>query len=199
MVSLVPLFISQSSTNSGGCISAIILTNRVPSSVRKLKQIPSTDVPDWMIRFSMRMVMRAQFSSSTAWLGQHSVGAGNFGGATRRDGSKLRQSPRGVHGGAKQLSCNVGTHTSCKSQPLVIFERKQFFKPHQRFEHFGLPLMQMHELQLVSSSWSSTASPPIALYGDNVVVFKHTDDGSESTGKRWNQFWLTLKQNFNKF
>lgn len=184
IVSLVPLLISHNSTKSGGCKSAIILTRRVPSSVRKLKQMPSTDVPICMIRFSISIVIRAQFSSSTAWFGQHSIGAGNFGGATRRDGSKLLQSPRGVHGGAIQLSCSVGTQTSCKSQPLVILDRRQFFRPHQIFEHFGLPFTQMHELQLVSSScWWSGDSEGSALYGDSVVVFKHTDDGSDNTVK----------------
>lgn len=182
MVSLVPLLMSHNNTKSGGCKSAIVLTSRVPNKVRKLKQIPSTDVPGWIIRFSISIVIRAQFSSRTAWFGQHSVGAGNFGGATRLDGSKLRQSPRGMHGGDKQLSCRVGTQTSCKSQPLVMFERRQFFRPHQMFEHFGLPFTQMHELQLVSSSgWLSGISGAIALYGDSVVVFKHTDDGSDNT------------------
>lgn len=152
MVSLVPLLMSHNNTKSGGCRSVIVLTIRVPNNVRKLKQIPSTDVPGWMMRFSISIVIRAQFSSRMAWFGQHSIGAGNFGGATRRDGSKLRQSPRGTHGGDKQLSCSVGTHTSCKSHPLVILERKQFFRPHQMFEHFGLLFTQMHELQLVSSS-----------------------------------------------
>lgn len=181
IVSFVPLLISHNNTNSGGCMSATIFTSLVPKSVRKLAQMPSTDVPGWMTRFSMRMVMRAQFSSKTAWFGQHSIGAGNFGGATRRDGSKLRQSPLGVHGGDTQLSCNVGTQSSCKSHPLDMFERKQFFRPHQMFEHFGLPFTQMHELQLVSSISSSSVSAAIELYGDKDVVFKQTDDGSDST------------------
>lgn len=182
MVSLVPVFKSHKRTNSGDCISVVTFTSFVPNSVRRLKQIPSTDVPGKMMRFCSKIVMRAQFSSRTAWFGQHSIGAGSFGGATRRDGSKLRQSPLGMHGGDKQLSCNVnGTHTSCASHPLDTFDRKQFFSPHQRFEHFGLPFTQMHELQFVSSSLSSWVSTPIALYGESDVVFRHTDDGSEST------------------
>lgn len=182
IVSFVPVFRSHNSTKSGGCISAIALTRRVPNKERKLKQMPSTDVPDWMARFSNRIVIRAQFSSSTAWFGQHSGGAGNFGGATRLDRSNMRQSPLGVHGGDKQLSCNVGTQTSCKSQPLVTFDRRQFFKPHHIFEHFGLPFTQTHELQFVSSSLKSSGfSAAIALYGDNDVVFRHTDDGSDKT------------------
>lgn len=62
-----------------------------------------------------------------------------------------------------------------------MFERKQFFRPHQMFEHFGLPFTQMHELQLVSSISSSSVSAAIELYGDKDVVFKQTDDGSDST------------------
>lgn len=97
--------------------------------------------------------MRAQFSSRIAWLGQHSIEAGSFGGATRRDGSNVRQSPLGVQGGDKQLSCSVnGTHTSCALHPFDTLERRQFFNPHQIFEHFGLPLTHMQELQFVSSS-----------------------------------------------
>lgn len=186
MVSFVPVLRSHKSTNNGGCISVFVLTSLVPSNVRRLKQMPSTDVPGWMTRFSSRIVMRAQFSSRIAWFGQHSVGAGSFGGATRRDGSNFRQSPLVLHGGDRQLSCNVnGTHTSCASHPLETFERRQFFNPHQMFEHFGLPSTQMQELQLVSSSWSSWLSDAMALYGDSDVVFKHTDDGSESTITNW--------------
>lgn len=114
-------------------------------------------------------------------MGQHSVGAGSLGGATRLEGSRLRQSPLGMHGGDRHVSCKAGTHTSCESQPLDVFERKQFIKPHQTFEHFGLPLTQIHELQFVSSKSSFVFSISIALYGDSVVVFKHTDDGSDST------------------
>lgn len=151
ILSFVPVFISQISTRSGCCESCVIFTNLVPRSVRRWKQIPSAEVPVWMIRFSSKIVTRAQFSFRNAWFGQHSIGAGSFGGATRLDGSKLRQSPLGKHGGDKQVSCKVGTQTSCKSHPLDIFERMQFFKPHQTFEHFGLPLAHIHELQIVSS------------------------------------------------
>lgn len=181
MVSFVPVFRSHNSTNSGGSTSVIVFTSRVPNNDRKLKQMPSTDVPGWIRRFSSKIVIRAQFSSRTAWLGQHSDGAGNFGGATRLERSKVRQSPLGVHGEDRQLSCNVGTQTSCKSQPLDTFERKQFANPHHMLEHFGLPFTQMHELQFVSSSCSSWFSAAIALYGDSDVVFMHTDDGSDRT------------------
>lgn len=184
MVLFVPVLRSHNNTNSVGFISSILFTSLVPSKTRKLKQMPSTDVPGRIIRFSSRMVMRAQFSSSIAWFGQHSIGAGNFGGATRLDGSRLRQSPRGIHGGERQLSCNVGTHTSCESHPLVTFERRQLFNPHQTFEHFGLSFTQMHALQFVSSSWSSIVLEAIGLYGESDVVFKQTDEGSDSTGKR---------------
>lgn len=134
-----------------------------------------------MALFSIRMLIRAQFSLRTAWFGQQSILAGSFGGATRRDGSIVRQSPRGKHGGRRQLSCNAGTHTSCESQPLDVLERRQFFKPHQIFEHFGFPFTQMQELQFVSSLKSTWLSLPIALYGDIDVVFKQTDDGSDNT------------------
>lgn len=38
--------------------------------------------------------------------------AGSFGGATLRDGSSKRQSPLGMQGGDRHVSCNAGTHTS---------------------------------------------------------------------------------------
>lgn len=91
------------------------------------------------------------------WLGQQSDGAGNFGGATRLDGSNDRQSPRGAHGGDKQVSCDDGTQTSCNSHVVgvaFLFKdggAKQFGRPHQRFEHLGWPFIQMHALQFASS------------------------------------------------
>lgn len=183
MRSFVPLLMSHRITNNGGCESPTVFTNRVPINVRTLEQMSSTDVPLCTCRFSSRIVTRAQFSLTVAWFGQHSIGAGNFGGATRRDGSKLRQSPRGVHGGDRQLSCSVGTHTSCASHPLDAFERMQFFKPHQMLEHFGLPLAQMHELHIVVSSLSWALLSPPVLYWVTSVEFKHTDAGSDSTGQ----------------
>lgn len=155
--------------------------------------MPSADVPFGTDLFSIKTVIRAQFSSSVAWLGQQSEAAGNLGGATRRERSRLRQSPRGKHGGDKQLSCNAGTHTSCDSHVEVELLFKQLVKPHQIFEHFASPLRQTHELQLLSSKslvtllllllLLETISALIALYGDSVDVFKHADAGSDNTGE----------------
>lgn len=112
------------------------------------------------------------------------MGAGSLGGATRLERSSMRQSPRGSHGGYKQLSCNAGTHTSCEAHTFVTFVAKQFFRPHQIFEHFAFPFAQMHELQLCSSSTCSRCLPAsIGRYGDNDVVFRQTEDGSDKTGQ----------------
>lgn len=62
----VPVLISHSKIKSDDCISSAIFTILVPNNVRKLKQMPSTDVPDEMIRLSIKIVIRAQFSSSIA-------------------------------------------------------------------------------------------------------------------------------------
>lgn len=160
-------------------------TSFVPTSIRRLKHIPSTDVPGWTTLLSIRIVMRAHCSFSTAWFGQQSIGAGIFGGATRRDRSRTRQSPRGSQGGERHVSCRAGTHTSLVSHPFVTFDFRQFLRPHQMLEHFGLPLSQMHELQLCSSATGSACVPePIGWYGDREVEFRHTDFGSDKTGER---------------
>lgn len=203
IVSFVPVLMSQSRISSGGVASWTIFTNRVPNSVRKLTQIPSTDVDGWMALFSIRIVMRAHCSSNIAWFGQHSTGAGSLGGATRRDRSKIRQSPRGSHGGYKQLSWSAGTQTSCDAHTFVTFVAKQFFRPHQIFEHFAFPFEQMHELQLCSSSIVSGCLPAlIAWYGDNDVLLRHTEDGSDKTEKECsvkvpsNEKWISKLTNF---
>lgn len=50
------------------------------------------------------------------------------------------------------------------------------------FEHFGWPLKQMHELQLVSSvTLGGVLSSVSELYGDNVVAFRQTEAGSDRT------------------
>lgn len=191
MVSFVPVLISQSNISNGGVASWTIFTRRVPNSVRKLTQIPSTDVEGCIDLFSIRIVMRAHCSSNVAWFGQHSMGAGSLGGATRLDRSSTRQSPRGSHGGYRQLSCSAGTQTSCDAHTFVTFVAKQFLRPHHTFEHFAFPFAQMHELQLCSLSMRSGCLPAsIAWYGDNDVVFRHTELGSDKTVGKFN--WIQL-------
>lgn len=117
-----------------------------------------------------------------------------MGGATRLDRSILRQSPRGTQGGVKQLSRTVGTQSSCESHVDVELLFKQLGKPHHTFEHFACPLMHTHELQLPSSDSLYVINLSvslifdasfvlIALYGDNVDVFKHAEAGSDNTTK----------------
>lgn len=59
-----------------------------------------------------------------------------------------------------------------------------------------MPFTQIQELQFVSSISSIGISISIALYGDNVVVFKQTDDGSDNTGIFQFFFTLFLELNF---
>lgn len=187
MVSLFPLFMSHSITISGEPYSWLSFTKRVPNRMRRFRHTPSTEVPGSTRLLSSNIVIRAQCSLSSAWFGQQSILAGNFGGATRRDGSRARQSPRGWHGGDRQESCSAGTHTSWPSHAGVELALKQFGRPHQIFEHFGIPLRQTHELQLGSSLDDvifvllSKSVSPSAVYGDNVEVFKHTEAGFERT------------------
>lgn len=95
------------------------------------------------------MLIRQQFSLNVAWLGQHFVDAGYFGGAVRYDSSSFRQSPRSGHGGDKHVSFNAGTQTSlllhscCKELPPAT----QFGNPHQRLEHF-VSLCSPHRQEL---------------------------------------------------
>lgn len=78
--------------------------------------------------------MREHNSPSCAWLGQHPIGAGSRGGATRLDGCSMsRQSPRGSHGCERQFSCGAGTQTFKESKEnkkkrykFVIFVNKHF-------------------------------------------------------------------------
>lgn len=144
---------SQSTTSSGCTNSWLALTSLVPNRIRKFKHTPSTDVPDITFLCSNKMVIRAQLELSTAWLGQQSLLVGSFGGATRREGSRARQSPRAAQGGARQDSCSIGTHTSWPSHDEVELLRRQLGRPHQRLEHLGCPLTHMQELQRESSKW----------------------------------------------
>lgn len=185
-VSLFPVFISQSTISKGGVVSWLALMIFVPTSVRKSWHNPSTDVPGGMRRFSSKIVILAQDAPSMAWFGQQSMEAGSFGGATLRDGSSNRQSPLGMHGGDRHVSCNAGTHTSCSSHSVdEEFLRRQFGRPHQILEHFGWPLKQMQELQLASSVvFGGVLSSASELYGDNVVELRHTEAGSDRTDDR---------------
>lgn len=162
--------------------------SRPPRSVRRPKHTPSTEIPWGTFFGSNIIVILAQFSFKTAWFGQHSCGEGSLGAATRMDGSAVRQSPRGSHGGDRQLTWSAGTHTSLFPQPpLLEFlgGRRQFGSPHHKFVHFGLPSLQMQLLQFVSSNSICTGPVPLfgcsGLYGDTEVLFRHTDEGSERT------------------
>lgn len=94
----------------------------------------------------------------------------------------LRQLPLGLQGGDRQLSCKAGTHTSYMSHTDDALLLKQFLRPHQTFEHFARPPTQIHELQLLSSiTYSVSLSVFSGLYGDNEVVFRQTEVGSDST------------------
>ena len=113
--------------------------------------------------------MREQFSLNIAWLGQHLVVAGYFGGAVRRDCSVLRQSPRLSHGGDKQVSFSAGTHTSlslhsCTAElPSAI----QFGNPHHRLEHFvSFFSPQRQELQRFDSNTTDSSLEKEHLGGE---------------------------------
>lgn len=196
IVSLLPVFISHKITNSGGVNSGLDLTNLVPNRILKFKHTPSTEVPGSTLLVSNKIEIRAQCALSSAWFGQQSVFVGSFGGATRLDGSNARQSPRGLHGGERHDSCKVGTQTSWSSHAGVEFPFKQFGKPHQIFEHFALPFIQIHELQLFVSStcWVWFVSSLSALYGDNVDIFKHTDAGLDSTATQKRTWFIFRKK-----
>lgn len=169
---------SHKTTNRGCTRTWLAFTSLVPSRMRKLKQTSSTDVPVITFLYSISIVSRAQLSLSTAWLGQQSLLVGSFGGATRREGSRARQSPCGLHGGARQDSWSMGTHTSWPSHDDVELLRRQFGRPHQRFEHFGCPLTQMQELQSESSSWAASSGLAREV---GCEAFRHTEVGLERT------------------
>lgn len=156
------------------------------------------DVPRGIVFNCNKIVRRAQFVFNSAWFGQQLGCAGNFGGATRRDGSSTLQSPRAMHPPVKHDSRRAGTQTSCFLQAFLFFANSppmQLGNPHHKFVHFGLPFSHTQALQF-SSSWVdicnvcdslsvklffSSFSNASDLYGESVVVFMHTDVGSEST------------------
>lgn len=182
-VSLFPVLISQRIISKGGIVSWLAFIILVPTNVLKLWHNPSTDVPGGILLFSSSIVILAHDCPSIAWFGQQSMEAGNFGGATLLEGSSNRQSPLGMHGGDRHVSCRAGTHTSCNSHadPVELF-RRQLGSPHQMFEHFGWPLTQTQELQFVSSVvLGNLVSSVREVYGDKVDELRQTEAGSDST------------------
>lgn len=104
------------------------------------------------------MLIREQFSLSSAWFGQHFVAVGYLGGEVRSDLSSLRQSPRLAHGGDKQVSFKAGTHTSLSLHSWTgeLPSATQFGNPHHRLEHFvSLCSPQRQELHRFVSKTSS--------------------------------------------
>lgn len=192
IVSFAPPRRSHRTINMVANNSEFVSTSRVPSMVRKLKHNPSTDDLGAILWPSNTIVTRAHCSLSSAWFGQQLILAGNFGGATRLDGSRARQSPRGSHGPYRQVSCSVGTHTSWPwhlADDADATVDKQFSRPHQMFEHFGLPLWQMHELQSLLD-WCRFMDG-VRKYSSKLLLydwFKHTSFELESTGRTKNGF-----------
>lgn len=169
MVSFVPIFRSQIIISIASLLSRCDFTSFEASRKRITEQSPSTEDPSPTCCKSSSIVRRAQFSFNIAWFGQHSGLAGRRGGATRRDGSNARQSPRTAQGGERHASFTVGTHTSCCLHTPDKFEDfvaaatlKQFGKPHQRFVQRDVPFSQIQALQYSSvlpARASSSQSP----------------------------------------
>jgi hypothetical protein len=143
---------------------------------------------------SSMMLMREQFSLSTAWFGQHLLDVGYFGGAVRSDCSSTRQSPRLTHGGERHVSLSAGTHTSfvLHSRPFAQLPISrlaltppppptlplpmQFGKPHHKFEHCislcSPPIMQeLHKFE--SSTTFSAAAAEVTCF-EAAGVFEST-------------------------
>lgn len=157
IVSFVPDFISQmiiiAEWRKNFCS-----TIRPPRMVRKLWQYFSVDRPLETLVKSSRMLSRQQFSLRFAWLGQHFLDAGYFGGAVLSEGSIFRQSPRRGHGGDKHVSFSAGTQTSLSlhSCAETLPSAMQFGSPHQRFEHLvSLCSPHRQELHRLASPTSS--------------------------------------------
>lgn len=203
MLSLVPAFRSQIiiiipfSCWSDGFVLSMVgsVIRREANKNLSTEQSPSTEEPGFRRDRSIKMVRRAQFSLRTAWFGQQLLSEGNRGGATRWEGSRIRQSPLKEQGSLRQFSFRDGTQTSCWGQlpldllPFLPFVsgRKQLVKPHQRFVQRAVPFSQTHALQY-SSTWPARILAKTSWlvfrgeYGDIVpVVLIHTDFGSEST------------------